>query len=415
MKPLIPLILALPSVLYMLPGVDTDLFTEAFVSRYNPQAAAVRADGSCSFAKRLPRVVTVSDPTDGDSVYFQLVDLETFDDIQRDTLTLRVAQNDLLADLPTVTAQIIGDSFVQGAFFRDALVDSAYVPSLRLVGMREVTDGNGACDEGRGGWTLEHYFTIPKAPDAPYHGFMHPQGDMRYLGATGFWMNVHRVASGELSDFESRYQCGRFGRYASRFRPADGYPVIPQKGDVMWDTAREVYVRYDGKRWQQVKDMDEQTWTFDYGKYLATWDIEAPQFLFETLGLNDWRYGLDADYSQWDDRLRTLKESYLQAVPSGTFAIVIPCSTCGTPENRRGDFTTLQNAAMWRFRKHLVDTFDHREDEGYHIVDMGITIDNENGYRRDADGLQVGNPHPYPNYPTMGRPLAAFINWHRCH
>ena len=42
-----------------------------------------------------------------------------------------------------------------------------------------------------------------------------------------------------------------------------------------------------------------------------------------------------------------------------------------------------------------------------------ITIDNEKGYNRNRDGIQTGNPHPYPNYPTMGIPLAAFIQYYR--
>ena len=57
--------------------------------------------------------------------------------------------------------------------------------------------------------------------------------------------------------------------------------------------------------------------------------------------------------------------------------------------------------------------FDRREAEGIYIVDMGAAIDGENGYRRGRDGLQTGNPHPYPNYPAMGVPLAAFLQYYR--
>lgn len=63
--------------------------------------------------------------------------------------------------------------------------------------------------------------------------------------------------------------------------------------------------------------------------------------------------------------------------------------------------------------KNIIDTFDGRESEGYYVVDIGITIDNEKGYNRNRDGIQTGNPHPYPNYPTMGIPLAAFIQYYR--
>ena len=37
---------------------------------------------------------------------------------------------------------------------------------------------------------------------------------------------------------------------------------------------------------------------------------------------------------------------------------------------------------MWQLRKNIIDTFDGRESEGYYVVDIGITIDNEKGYNR---------------------------------
>lgn len=39
-----------------------------------------------------------------------------------------------------------------------------------------------------------------------------------------------------------------------------------------------------------------------------------------------------------------MKESYYKAVPDGKFIILIPCTTCGSLNNIRGDFTLRQNA-----------------------------------------------------------------------
>ena len=80
---------------------------------------------------------------------------------------------------------------------------------------------------------------------------------------------------------------------------------------------------------------------------------------------------------------------------------------------------------MWRFRKWLIDTFDKREKDGFYLVDTSITCDNENGFNLVTQGesivpfpgykgdvrlkIQTGNPHPYPAYPFMATPLAAFI------
>lgn len=407
-----PNALALPSEIYILSDQQTDLYTQPFVRRWHPDTEYVRVKGNCDFVRRLPQVTTISHATDGTQLHFSLIEGDGFTTTDCDSLTIRVGQIDPTRT-STVTVQIVGDSYVQGAFYKAALIDSAYVSGIRTVGLRKVIDGGDNFDEGRGGWRLSTYFTISKGPNTPYAGFMQPQGDMRYIGATAFWRNCHRVMSGELSDFESRYQCGRYEHLASQFDPKTGRKLNPKKHDLMYDNDTEAYILFDGRRWRTCTDIDESTWDFDYGKYLKIWDIPSPDFLFETLGLNDFRSALEADYTQWDAQLTRMKESYLKAVPGGKFIIVIPCSTCGSLQNRRGDFTLRENACMWEFRRHLIDTFDHRTAEGYWIVDMGITIDNDGGYRTDHEGLQTGNPHPYPNYPTMGRPLAAFIQYHR--
>ena len=133
----------------------------------------------------------------------------------------------------------------------------------------------------------------------------------------------------------------------------------------------------------------------------------------EMLGLNDFRGDMNADFTEWNERIETMKRSYLEAVPDGKFMILIPCSTCGSMNNDSGAFTLQQNAAMWRLRKNIIDTFDNREDEGFYLVDVALAIDNEDGYRKDENGVQTGNPHPYLSYPAMGVPIAAFIQYHR--
>ena len=175
-------------------------------------------------------------------------------------------------------------------------------------------------------------------------------------------------------------------------------------------------------------DAKSLTWSFDYGKYLKMWNIQSPQFLFVLLGLNDWRGNMNADFTEWGTRIAVMKDSYLKAVPNGKFVICIPCSTCGSIDNAAGDFTPRQNAAMWRFRDWLIKNFDAREKDGFYLLDAGINTDNEHGYRLASGAaavpfekypgeeklrVQVGNPHPYPNYPAMSLPFAAFIQYHR--
>ncbi len=401
--------IALPHSLYMLPGSCNNLFTQAYTSQWPSHSFHIRVDGDCRFERRTPAVTTVTNPVDGNRIIVTQISADDFHTVSADTVTLRVGAS---RSTSPVNVQIIGDSYVQGAFYRTALIDSMHVPGIRLSGLRQLNGSDIHCDEGRGGWTLKDYFSVPKGDNVPYSGFMQPARG-RYLGACRFWINCHKVQRGELTDFESRYQCGRFEKCSARFDPATGLPLSPEKDDLMWDNTHDCYIRFDGRRWIPDSNVDESTWSFNYSRYLEIWNVEAPDFLFETLGLNDFRDILDGDYSDWDSMVVKMKDSYLEANPDGIFAIVIPCSSCGSMNNRRGDFTARQNACMWNFRNHLVNTFGDREQERIYLVDMGITIDNDNGYRVDSEGLQTGNPHPYPNYPSMGMPLAAFIQYHR--
>ena len=256
---------------------------------------------------------------------------------------------------------------------------------------------------------LADYFGVHTGETKAYQGFMHPEGDHRYYGATGFWINCHKVMNGNTG---LAVTCGRYDDCAVRFDPQTGYLLNPRTGDVQYDNGKGSFVLWDGTQWTPVQQNDF-TWSFDYGKYLEAWDLPAPQFMGEMLGLNDFRGDMNADFTEWNERIETMKRSYLEAVPDGKFMILIPCSTCGSMNNDSGAFTLQQNAAMWRLRKNIIDTFDNREDEGFYLVDVALAIDNEDGYRKNENGVQTGNPHPYLSYPAMGVPIAAFIQYHR--
>ena len=402
--------ICLPSKLYLLSETQNDLFIEPFIKRWRPYHDIVRFSGTCPFTNRIPRKATISHPVHYSHIKVDLINTDRFDFLKKDSITVFVGNKE--EGNGEITLQILGDSYVQGAFYQDALLIKNYVPGIKLIGLRDVKGYHGQYDEGRGGWTLDTYFSIPKDPMVPYHGYMQPTNNYRYWGSSEFWKNCHKVINKELTGSEERYQCGRYETCAKRFNSQTGYLITPQKNDLMYDNTRNCYRIYTGKKWEDI-EIDETQWSFNYSKYLEMWDLEAPQYLAEMLGLNDYRDCLKADYTQWNQRLEQMKASYLKAVPNGKFLVLIPCSTCGSLNNQRGDFTIRQNAAMWEFRKNLIDTFDQREDEGIYLIDVGITIDNEEGYNKNKAGLQVGNPHPYPNYPTMGIPLAAFIQYQR--
>lgn len=402
--------ICLPSRLYLLSDTVNRLFTEPMLMRWRPYNDVVRFSGNNRYAQRTPREAVITAPQDGMLVTTELVNTDAFEVLRRDTASVCVGRRGI--GQQQVVVQILGDSYVDGAFFRDALLTKNHVPGIRLVGLRKVRDVAGQYDEGRGGWTVKKYFEIPKGDGTPYHGYMQPAGSYRYWGSCGFWKNAWKVKNGELTDFESVYNCGRYDKCLPKFDAASGYLLKPEKNDLMYDGVLGSYVLYTGRKWKPI-DMDEEGWHFDYGKYLAMWEVEAPEFFAVLLGLNDYRDSLTADYSLWNARMEAMKVSYRKAVPHGKFVLLMPCSTCGSLDNRRGDFTWRQNAAMWRLRQNIVRTFDRHWHEGFYIVDIALSVDSEQGYCRDKDGLQTGNPHPYLSYPDMGVPLAAFIQYYR--
>lgn len=418
--------ICLPSTLWMLSDTQNDIFVQPFIKRWRPYNDFVRFDmnpKTGTFLRRLNHVASIAKPVDGAVVDVSLVNGDEFEVVKRQRTTLRVGPKG--AGATDVYAQILGDSFTHGQFFRKALLESGAVPKLHLVGLLKC--GDGQYNEGRGGWTLNAYFNVPKREIQAYHGYMQP-AEGRYWGSRAFWKMAWKCTRRtQPKGFEPSYSCSRFDDFVGRFDEQTGILLKPQTGDVQFDNAANTMVRWDGAAWKPV---DEKTlgWHFDYGKYLAMWNIPAPQFLFVLLGLNDFRGNLAADFTSWGERIQIVKESYLKACPGGKFVIAIPCSTCGSIDNAAGDFTPRQNAAMWRFRDWLIKTFDRREAEGYYLLDAGIATDNDHGFTwakgavavpyaedagTDALKVQTGNPHPYPNYPSMGSPFAAFIQYFR--
>ena len=417
--------ICLPSSLYMLSDTPNDVFVQPFLKRWRPYNDFVRFNmkNKGAFMRRLNHVATISKPADGDVLQVDLVNGDEFKVVKHLSPKLRVGKKGV-GD-KDVYAQIIGDSFTHGNFFRAALVDSGYVPTIHMVGLLKFADGQ--YNEGRGGWTLGSYFGVPKRPNRSYHGFMQPEG-ARYWGNREFWKMAWRCTrKTQPKGFEPTYSCARFDSCVGRFDENTGVLLDPKEGDIQFDEATKGFVRFDGSDWKSVP-ANSLKWSFDYGKYLQMWNVTPPQFLFVVLGLNDFRGRLDADYSQWERQITIVKDSYLKACPGGKFAICIPCSTCGSIDNVAGDFTPRQNAAMWNFRNWLIKTFDKREKEGFHIVDAGLATDNDYGYNlakgsvvvpfegyngEEKLRVQTGNPHPYPNYVTMGLPFAAFIQYYR--
>lgn len=423
--------ICLPAKLYMLSTVQNNVFVEPLIKRWRPFNDVVRFSGTANFQRRLQRVASVCSPIDGMTIQADLINLDHFDTIKSVTSVIVVGQKGTGVD--SVTVSIIGDSFTYGAFFKDALLKKGYVPKIRMVGLQEVSGCPNQFDEGRPGWTLQSYFGVTKEREKAYNGFWQPTGEYHYWGGTAFWQLVNEMNLYPNKQWLPKeiYNASRFIREAGLFDEKTGYKLHPVENDVMYDNIAEHYVKFDGRKWKKV-EYEDFTWGFDYKKYLSMWKLKAPSILAEFLGLNDFRDFPNPetiDFDVWNKQIELMVKSYLKAVPNGKFVLMIPESTCGILDNTAGDFTVKQNACMWQLRKNIIDKFDRRESEHIYVVDAAIGIDNQDGYTYTTDDkyitpyadypkvnklpVQWGNPHPYPNYPVMGIPLAAFIQKYR--
>lgn len=404
---------------YMLADTINPIFTEPLLSKWQPDKAVMRFEMDEKPMRYTPRQFTVKPSKDfktsasnGSHVTTlkaALVDCESFDTLQQATCQLCIATKKM-GNQP-VLAQIIGDSYVQGEFFGEALLKRKYVPKLQLIGLCQTAEP-GQYDEGRGGWTVNKYFEPSVDAETAYNGFCQPVGNCRYWGNTKFWQTSYAVEEGKEKNSLVRYSCGRFGKCLPLYDKTTGYKLNPQKGDLMFDEAKKCYVLYNGKQWKEKK-AEQLSWKFDYAKYLEMWKLKTPDYLFVLLGLNDYRDSLIADYSPWNERMEEMARQFHRVNPQGKFVILMPCSTCGSMNNWRGDFTIRQNACMWKLRQNMLKTFDGREKEQIYVVDIAACIDSENGYRKNSEGVQTGNPHPYLSYPDMSVPVAAFLQYYR--
>lgn len=423
--------ICLPSKLYMLSETQNNIFVEPLIKRWRPYNEVVRFSGTAKYQRKLQRVVSINEPLDGTSVSLSLINQDNFDTVKTVTSSIVVGKNGIGTD--SITVSIIGDSFTQGAFFKDALLVKRYVPKIKMVGLRNVSGYSGQFDEGRGGWTLAKYFSVSNKKLDVYNGLFQPAGNFKYWGSTDFWKLAIAIRNNPKADwsFSESYNAGRFRTYSLLFDKKTGYRLSPENDDLMYDNSLESYVQFAGGKWIKVS-YDDFTWDVDYGKYLSMWKLDKPAILAVFLGLNDFRGAENPaiiDFSKWNEKIEKLSDSYSKAVPNGIFVLMIPSSTCGVLDNEGGNFTTKQNACMWEHRRNIIEHFDGRESENIYIVDAAIAIDNLYGFYFSTDTVltkpyseyqgieliqvQKGNPHPYPNYPNMGISLAAFIQKYR--
>jgi hypothetical protein len=446
--------IAIPSKLYMLSNQTNDIFKQPIVQRWNENRFSLRHEHTKISLQRENRTAIAS-PVNDSVLKVALYDFQTdnVDTIASKNITIKSATSGTGAT--QVYAQVMGDSWVHSAFFQSALQAKGYTPNLNLIGTRNiggpVYNFSGIRAEGRGGWTLNSYFSVTTSETQCASPYYHPVGNFRYWGSAGYWKTVadYKNSTGRYTEFDYYYNQSCSTDCYTIYFNSNGTLKTPVNGDILFDNnnvyglGANVFVIYNGSTWS-ITTQGAYTWAFDYSKYLTMFatmlGATTPKFYFVSLGINDFSNAISvvatkALFADWITKMDIVKASYISAVPTGKFAICIPLGSFGWEDSQSGNpttlagnpnFTKLKDAQMWEARKMIIDTYDNREAEAIYLLDVGLMIDKDFGYNTltespfsEYTGTELRivqsskTPHPSFSYPNAGVPLASFIQYYR--
>ena len=301
---------------------------------------------------------------------------------------------------------VIGDSFTyNGTWYKEI---SELCTGLSFVGMRQSYNAPSTMKaEGRGGWTLEQYFAPHGVGQlSMFSPFMHVQG-YTYYGVIDFWKIV---VNGDSPD---PYGTDGFESFASWF-DANGYKVNPQVNDLMFDFANDKYVYYNGTAW--VDFNGTPSFSFNYAKYINTWNIAAPDFVIVMLGVNDFVTGIsDAFWATWKSRMDELVASvkaYGTSINKDiTIGICTPTVRHGAENGSLGVNQDFLSYGLFSGRKRIIEEYDTAENEaqGVFVVDTGVAVDTEYGW---VEWETESNEKPFSYYTGTFREFYGYNDPH---
>lgn len=272
---------------------------------------------------------------------------------------------------------VIGDSFTYNGMWYQQIYNLC--PNLSFVGMRKSYNTQQPLRaEGRGGWTLNDYLTRDHYNDvfSGFSPFIHPAG-YKYYGVTGFWAMIVNGAIGEYG-----YSMDGFDDYITWFG-TDGKKLNPVNGDMMYDSANNSYIYYNGTSWATYNGTP--TFVFDYSKYIEVWNIQNPDFVIIMLGVNDFYNSYSEskaeqfvqNYNNVLDSIKSFSSNVKVAICTNTVIAGLPNSTAGVLQNV--DFASRN---LWNGRKLIIDTFNNAtyEGRGIYVVDTGAVLDPDYGF-----------------------------------
>ncbi len=330
----------------------------------------------------------------------------------------------------------IGDSLTRSGIYLSQVEKK--LPNVDVVGTRIYETDGVPAREGRGGWTLDRYFTAINSSelDSP---FMFPTGidGTRYKGNTRDWKNICYTDSTNPIYAGFQTIARDWKNKGPYLYDINGYYKYPLVGDVMVDPSRpkgSEWIEWTGTSWEPMV-VQPTSFEFSFSKYMerfaAAYTDGAPTHVSILLGAND--FGYNNALEDLGGYIRKLNQMIASIKAYDPDIKIILCTPTPAPNttivtDSHKDFYDKYDLNMKIATYYLLKTYDNAasEAQGIYIAPMHLTLDTTNGfdYRETTEtiggntisvikatnGIHPNNSH---GQLQMGDTLAAVIQKYR--
>lgn len=284
----------------------------------------------------------------------------------------------------------IGDSLTRAGVYLSQI--ESKLPNITFLGTRSYPTDGIPTREGRGGWTLEKYFTCINSAelDSPFMFPINVSG-ARYKGNTRDWKAIcyenpnyaayngfQKLARGWKDEGEYLYD-------------ENGYYKYPTIGDVMVDPSLpsgQQWVEWNGSYWQTMINQPAE-FEFNFTKYIernqAAFTEGTPTHVSILLGANEFGFNKEIDkVDLFIERLNTMIDSIHTFDPNIKIILctptVAPNSSMVTSSKK--DFYSEYDLRIKYVTSRLLKAFDTDEAlaRQIYIAPMTLTLDANTGY-----------------------------------
>jgi hypothetical protein len=266
----------------------------------------------------------------------------------------------------------IGDSYTDIGWYVKKMGET--IPNVTHIGTCNYDSVSDDVNrEGRSGWDLYKYIneTGSTAGETVFSPFIHPISPYKYYGNTGFWKRVY-------ANIAPQYEIGNLSHQLAILNiNASGVRATPNINDVMYFTLDSAYKVWNGTTWNVISSSTLQ-FSFNFAKYLTTWNIDTPDVITVLLGMNDFRNlepsSIPTFFIGWKANMDTFISNVKLSNPN---VKIIICTTNSVEYN---DSCGKTNAALWESYNQIINTYDNREGDNIFISDTKASADRVYGF-----------------------------------